>query len=325
MKNALKEMGGSQESATGKAAEEAQKKFMADFQAIENRRAKRLQKTHDQRIMHANEQKFKRTRAIAQYHKRRQEEDSKKKQKTYQQYLAADSAQNRLFEAVENETDTEAAKSVYRSKLDILKMKASEHEEEELEAEKNEAIQEAKRFENSTDPRVLADKEVYIKKAVKVSEEEKKAISKARYEAEMAKNRASAEMLKAEKQEAENEIADAKKEDSNNMKALMGKASSDSQTGAEFDLGSIEGIKERLRTETNPELRIALEAKLAEAAKMEKESPLRRSDVQLDGPEDGYSHNGLGRPSLDVMDQVPTTEDYQKKASGDGSIVSVGF
>jgi hypothetical protein len=324
-KNALKEMGGSQESATGKAAEEAQKKFMADFQAIENRRAKRLQKAHDQRIMHANEQKFKRTRAIAQYHKRRQEEDSKRKQKKYQQYLASDSAQNRLFEAVENETDTEAANSVYRSRVDILKMKASEHEEEELEAEKNEAIQEAKRFENSTDPRVLAEKEVYIKKAVKVSEEEKKAISKARYEAEMAKNRASAEMLKAEKQEAENEIADAKKEDSNNMKALMGKASSDSQTGAASDLGSIEGIKERLRTATNPELRIALEAKLAEAAKMEKESPLRRSDVQLGGPEDGISHNGLGRPSLDDMDQVPTTEDYQKRASGDGSIVNVGF
>merc|ERR1711871_1690204 len=112
-------MGGSTESATGKAAEEAQKKFLADFQAIQKRRAKRLQKAHDQKVMHANEQKFKRSRAIARYHKRRQEEDSKKKQRKYNQYLAADSAQNKLFEAVENETDTEAAKSVYESRVEV--------------------------------------------------------------------------------------------------------------------------------------------------------------------------------------------------------------
>jgi len=89
----------------------------------------------------------------------------------------------------------------------------------------------------------------------------------------------------------------------------------------------------------NPELRIALEAKQREHeeelktnngepiadpddSKKKTETQYPRTDVQLNGV-DG-AHNGLGRPSVEDLDKVPTTEDYAEKMSGDGSIVNFG-
>ena len=147
------------------------------------------------KAVEGNEQKFKRNRAIKNWHKRKFEEDEKKKKVRYQQYLAADRVQNKLFEAVENETDSAAAKEMYEAQLGVKKMQIEQREEENLESERREASKELDKV-NASD---TVAKEIMVRKAVKISEEEKKAISKAKYEAEMAKSRAGAALLSAER------------------------------------------------------------------------------------------------------------------------------
>ena len=50
--------------------------------------------------------------------------------------------QNKLFEAVENETDSAAAKEMYEAQLGVKKMQIEQREEENLESERREASKE---------------------------------------------------------------------------------------------------------------------------------------------------------------------------------------
>merc|ERR1711871_887225 len=346
------------------AAKAAQEKFMKDFAALQEKRAAKLRQVAQQKQLKANEQKFKRNRAIKNWHKRKFEEDEKKKKVRYQQYLAADRVQNKLFEAVENETDSAAAKEMYEAQLGVKRMQIEQREEENLENERREA---SKELDKAND---TIAKEIMVRKAVKISEEEKKAISKAKYEAEMAKSRAGAALLNAERAETMKEIVAARRDDEKNLEELASQddgAEKDrnqrntrskiapgitGSTGSTGATGATSLKKQKLLNEIksgdlvdaianakNPELRIALEAKQREHeeelkpnkgepiadpddSKKKTETQYPRTDVQLNGV-DG-AHNGLGRPSVEDLDKVPTTEDYAEKMSGDGSIVNLG-
>merc|ERR1711871_995678 len=346
------------------AAKAAQEKFMKDFAALQEKRSAKLRQVAQQKQLKANEQKFKRNRAIKNWHKRKFEQDEKKKKVRYQQYLAADRVQNKLFEAVENETDSAAAKEMYEAQLGVKRMQIEQREEENLENERREA---SKELDKAND---TIAKEIMVRKAVKISEEEKKAISKAKYEAEMAKSRAGASLLSAERDETMKELVESSKDDEKNLEELAAKddgGEKDSNprntrskiasgitgsTGATGATGVASSKKQKLLNEIksgdlvdaianakNPELRIALEAKQREQdeerktnngelitdpddRKKKSETRYPRTDVQLNGA-DG-AHNGLGRPSIEDLDKVPTTEDYAEKMSGDGSIVNFG-
>lgn len=323
--------------ATRAAAVAAQEKFLRDFDAIQKRRAKRIADAKAQKTLQDNEENYKRKRALAKYHMRRKEEDAKTKEDKYRKYLAADSAQDKLFNAVENETDTLAAKNMYEARLEMMKMNMAKKEEEEMDLDKSKATAEVKKvmMQNTSTATVeqLAEREAVIAKAVKVSEEEKKAISKARYEAEMAKNRASAALLKAEKDESEQEINAAKEEDDRDIAKLVS-ASFGSATGVEqqreFIMNSIRTanpshLRDAIIQARTPALRVALETKLAEAQKLENgKGALRRTDVQLPGQ--AYDHNSLGRPPPEDLDNVPTTEDYAARAQGESlNPMAVGY
>ena len=314
--------------ATRAAASAAQAKFLRDFNTLQERRAKRVAEAATKKALQDNEENYKRKRALAKYHNRKNEEDTKMKQDKYNRYLAADSVQNKLFEAVENETDTLAAKNMYEARVEMMKMNMAKKEEEEMDLDKMRATEEVREVmkQNVTTftAEQLAEKEAVVAKAVKISEEEKKAVSKARYEAEMAKNRASAALLKSEKDESEKEIIAAKEEDERDMESLVS-ASFGSATGMEqekeFIIGNVRsGSPDRLRDAIlqakTPALRVALEAKLAEAQKLENGSgAIRRTDVQLPGH--AYDHNSIGRPPPEDVVSVPTTEDYAARAVGD--------
>ena len=144
-----------------------------------------------------------------------------------------------------------------------------------------------------------------VKKAVKISEEEKKAISKAKYEAEMAKNRAGAALLTAEREETMKELKASGSDDEKNLEELAARDGEDSKdsnskkhmisnpamqsaTGIGGSTGAtgasltkkqklLEEIKtgdlaDAIANAKNPELRIALEAKQQEQIEEKKES-----------------------------------------------------
>merc|ERR1712196_49503 len=196
---------------------------MGDFAALQEKRSAKLRQVAQQKQLKANEQKFKRNRAIKNWHKRKFEQDEKKKKVRYQQYLAADRVQNKLFEAVENETDSEAAKNMYEAQLGVKKMQIEQREEENLENERRKVSKEVA----STNDTIK--KEIMVKKAVKISEEEKKAISKAKYEAEMAKNRAGAALLSAERDETMKELKASGSDDEKNLEELAAQDGEDSK------------------------------------------------------------------------------------------------
>merc|ERR1711871_1274140 len=328
------------------AAKAAQEKFMKDFASLQEKRSAKLRAIAQQKEMKANEQKFKRKRAIRNWHVRKREEDEKKKALKYKQYLEADNVQNKLFEAVENETDSEAARNMYEAQLGVKKMQIEQREEENLESERRDI---SKKVIEAND---TVTKELMVRKAVKVSEEEKKAISKAKYEAEMAKNRAGAALLKAERDEAMKEMQVSGADDEKDLEKLAAEdGDGNSRTTNAKTFGSSTGVTgaaaaknqklvqeiqkgdltDAIANAKNPELRIALQAKLSEReeekkdannadvadVKVEKkrETQYPRSDVQLPGA-DG-AHNGLGRPSLEDAGKVPTHEDYVEKMSTD--------
>ena len=309
------------------AAKAAQEKFLKDFKALQEKRSAKLRAIAQQKELHKNEQKFKRKRAIKKWHKNRNEEIEKKKAREYKQYLEADHVQNKLFEAVENETDTEAARNMYVAQLGIKKMQIEQREEENLENERREV---SKQVENTND---TIAKEIIVRKAVKVSEEEKKAISKAKYDAEMAKNRAGAALLKAERDETMKEMALEGSEDEKNLEGLVaqdeGDDSKDSKnsrrpgispgTGMTGATGVAALKKQKLLQEIksgdltdaianakSPELKIALEAKQRELSEEKKDAAARvNNDEQQNDTSNLDNNRGKKKetqyPRMDVQ------------------------